>query len=352
MTLSLKNIISSVAIATSMMSFSAFAAEHEWTFSQPWTRPIANQVFHDFVKKVDKYTDGQVEIKFYENGLLGNHAETFHGVQDGSITIGVFSPYAEIIPGGVLNWMPWSISSWSAAEKAYAAGGPLQEVLETAYNEIGMHTLMHISQGPYGISNTVRPIRTSQDFKNLKIRVSGSIGFVRALQGMGEGTGMTLQTLPWSDIYNGLSRGVIDGNWTMWPSLVDERHAEVSKFYSDINFGWDNQNVAINLDAWNKLSDDLKDAVSRAAVESQLYANKLHKTSESEYIAKLEKMDGFTVVRLTEEERNAFREASNIDSIWSELADPWLEKAYPGQNMSEKLRTKLRELNQPELTQN
>lgn len=345
-----KHAISTVAAC--VMSFSAASAEYEWTFSQPWTRPIANKVFHDFVKKVDDYTDGQVEIKFYENGLLGNHSETFHGVQDGSITIGVFSPYAEIIPGGVLNWMPWSITNWNAAEKAYAAGGPLQEVLETAYNQIGMHTLMHISQGAYGISNTVRPIRTSEDFKNLKIRVSGSIGFVRALQGMGEGTGMTLQTLPWSEIYNGLSRGVIDGNWTMWPSLVDERHAEVSKFYTDINFGWDNQNVAINLDAWNELPDELKEAVSRAAVESQQYSNELHQAAEASYIETLENMEGFTVIHLTDEERAAFREASNVDAIWSEIADPWLEKAFPGENMSEKLRMQLKELNDTDVSSN
>ncbi|MEP3349807.1 MAG: TRAP transporter substrate-binding protein [Marinomonas sp.] len=339
--------IACLSFMSAMLGMSSYvnAAEYEWSFSQPWPRPIADKVFEQFADRVEKYSDGQIEIKLYKNGLLGNHEETFHGVQDGSITIGVFSPYAKIIPGGVLNWMPWAISSWDAAEKAYSVGGPLYDVLETAYNEIGMHTLMHISQGAYGIGNTVRPIRSSEDFKGLKIRVSGSVGFVRALEGMGKGTGMTLQTLPWSEIYNGLSRGVIDGNWTMWPSLVDERHAEVLTYFSDINFAWDNQNVAINIDAWNELPDDLKSAVSRAAAESQEYSNQLHKEAESGYIDELEKFENFTIVRLTDEERIALFKASNVDAIWSELADPWLEKAYPNQNMSETLRTQLEELN-------
>ncbi|MBU2874173.1 TRAP transporter substrate-binding protein [Marinobacter salexigens] len=327
------------------ISSNVFASDYKWTFSQPWTRPITDKVIEDFIDKVDEYSNGAIDIKLYKNGLLGSHEETFHGVQDGSITIGIFSPYAKIIPGGVLNWMPWAISNWEAAEEAYRVGGPLHGVLETAYNEVGMHTLMHVSQGAYGIGNTVRPIRKSEDFKNLKIRVSGSLGLVRALEGMGAGTGMTLQTLPWSEIYNGLSRGVIDGNWTMWPSLVDERHAEVLDYYSDINFVWDNQNVAINSDVWNELPENLKSAVKRAAAESQEYSHKLHKEAESNYIQELEELDGFTIVRLTSEERDALREASNIDAIWEELADTWLEKAYPNQNMSEKLRSQLKELN-------
>jgi TRAP-type C4-dicarboxylate transport system substrate-binding protein len=337
-----------LSAACIVLPATAIAAESEytWTFSQPWTRPIADTVYEQFIEKVSDYSNGRIEIKLYKNGLYGNHSETFHAVQSGSTTIGAFSPYAKIVPGGVLNWMPWSITSWEAAEVAYAPDGPLYNVLETAYNEVGMHTLMHISQGAYGIGNTVRPIRKTEDFKNLKIRVSGSIGLVRALQGMGANTGMTLQTLPWSEIYNGLSRGVIDGNWTMWPSLVDERHAEVSKYFSDINFAWDNQNVAINKEVWDELPKDLQDAVSQAAEESQIYSNKLHREAEDGYINTLEKMDGFTIVRLTEGERDALREASNVKAIWSELADPWLEKAFPGQNMSSKLQKQLAEINE------
>lgn len=324
----------------------AVAAEYEWTFSNPWVRPVADKVYEDFIERVSEYSNGRIEIELYKNGLLGGHEETFHGVRDGSITIGTFSPYASIVPGGVLNWMPWSVTSWSAAEKAYAEDGPLYNVLETAYNEVGMHTLMHVSQGPYGIGNIERPIRTTEDFENLKIRVSGSIGLVRALQGMGEDTGMTLQTLPWSEVYNALSRGVVDGVWTMWPSLIDERHAEVLEHYSDINFAWDNQNVAINIDAWNELPDDLKEAVTRAAAESQGYSHELHQSAEDDFKEQVESMEGITVTYLTDDERAALYEASDVDSIWEEIAEPWLEKAYPGQNMSEELRAELEEINE------
>jgi TRAP-type C4-dicarboxylate transport system substrate-binding protein len=323
----------------------AAQAEYKWTFSQPWVRPLANQAYQFFIDKTKEYTDGRVEIELFVDGLLGNHDETFHGVQDGSITIGTFSPYVSLIPGGVLNWMPWTIASWEEAELAFAPEtGVLSEVIEKAYNEVGMHTLFHVSQGAYGIGNTMRPIRTTADFKNLKIRVSSSLGLVRALENMGKGTGMTLTTLPWSEIYNALSRGVVDGCWTMWPSLVDERHYEVMKYYSDLNFCWDNQNVAINKEAWDALPDDLKAGVTRAAAEAQHYANELHRKAEADYIRQLEQQPGFTVVRLTDAERDALREASDVAPIWKELCEPWLEKHYPGQNMSAKLQQALADI--------
>ena len=323
---------------------SSVAAEHEWTFSQPWVRPVGNRVIKKFAEDVKRETKGRIEIKVYYDGLMGNHDETFHGVQEGYITIGIFSPYVKLIPGGILNWMPWTISSWEAAAMAFdPQTGPLFKVLETAYNEVGMHTLFHVAQGPYGLGTTVRPLRKNQDFKNLKMRVSGSTGLVRALQGMGKGTGMTVVTLPWSDLYTALSRGVVDGNWTMWPSLVDERHYEALKYYSDVNFAWDNQNVAINKKTWDKLPNDLKDIVSRVAAEAQAYSDTLHREVEAQYIAKVEASD-CKVIWLTNEERAALREASNVPDIWKELCEPWLEKKFPGQNMSEELQKQLADI--------
>lgn len=320
------------------------AAEHEWTFSQPWVRPVGNKVIKKFAEDVERETNGRIEIKVYYDGLMGNHDETFHGVQEDYITIGIFSPYVKLIPGGILNWMPWTISSWEAAAMAFdPETGPLFKVLEVAYNEVGMHTLFHVAQGPYGLGTTVRPLRRNQDFKNLKMRVSGSTGLVRALQGMGKGTGMTVVTLPWSDLYTALSRGVVDGNWTMWPSLVDERHYEALKYYSDVNFAWDNQNVAINKKIWDRLPKDLQKIVSRVAAQAQAYSDKLHREVEADYIKKVEASD-CEIVWLTKEERAALREASNVPAIWKELCEPWLEKAFPGQNMSATLQQQLADI--------
>lgn len=186
--------------------------------------------------------------------------------------------------------------------------------------------------GPYGIGNKVRPIKTPDDFSKLKLRVSASLGFVRTLENMGKGSGMTLQTLPWADIYNALDRGVVDGCWSLWGSLVEERHHEVLKYYTALAFGWDCGNIAMNRKLWDKLPPDLKDAIFKAGREAEARDYTERKKADVEYQQKLAAA-GLTIFYPTEAEREVFRKKANMPAVWDELCKPWLEKHYPGKNM-------------------
>jgi C4-dicarboxylate-binding protein DctP len=323
----------------------AAAPKYKWKFGVPWPRPTQNEYHSMFCDLVKKYSNGQIELTYYPDGQLGTHDEHFHAVQEGSVQISMFAPYVNLIPGGMLNWMPWTIESWAEAKIAFEAGnGVLWKVMEDAYNEVGMHMLYQTSFGAYGLGNRQRPIRTPDDLKNLKMRVSASLGLVRALENMGKGHGMTLQTIPWGDLYDALSKGVVDGCWSMWPSLVEERHGEVLKYYSDLNFAWDTNNVVINKDAWEKLPQDLKSAISKAALEVEAKLYERQESLEVEFKKKLSEIKGFQMIPLTPEERDAFRARSNTPAIWDELCKPWLDKKYPGQNMTQKIQDELEKI--------
>lgn len=161
---------------------------------------------------------------------------------------------------------------------------------------------------------------------------------------MGKGTGMTLETIPWADLYNALSRGVVDGCWDMWASLVDERHAEVMKYYTDLDFSWDCNNVVVNKEKWDVLPQDIKNAILRAAKEAEAHMYKVQQSSENSYKEKLKKTPGFTIVTLTPQEREVFRKKANMPAVWNELCKPWLDKNYPGQNMTQKIQAELEQL--------
>ncbi len=332
-------------IATVHVGTASAKAEYQWKFAQPWSRPLSNTSYRIFCDLVKKYTNGRMEIKFYPDGLLGTHDESFHAVQDGSIEIGVFSPYVTLVPGGMLNWMPWTISDWDEAKIAYSApDGILYKVMQKAWNEVGGQMIFVAAQGAYGIANNVRPLRKPEDFKNLKMRVSASLGFVRALENMGKGSGMTLETIPWADLYNALSRGVVDGCWDMWVSLVDERHYEVVKYYTDLDFSWDCNNVIVNKAKWDALPPDIKTAIQRAAKEAETHLYRAQETAERDYKAKLAKEPGLQITKLTPQEREAFRKKANMPAVWNELCKPWLEKTYPGQNMTGKVQAELEKI--------
>ena len=307
--------------------------EYKWRFGSAFTQKVRNDSISLYCDLINKYTNGKIQVKFQHSGLLGTHDEIFHAVREGSIEMAFIFPYVTIVPGGMLNWMPWTTSTYEEAAVVYAPpNGILYRVMDKAYDEVGFKLLWSSPMGPYGLGNKIREIRTPEDFSKLKMRVSGSLGFVRTLENMGKGTGMTLQTLPWADIYNALDRGVVDGCWSLWGSLLEERHHEVLKYYTALDFGWDCGNIAMNKKLYDKLPQDLKEALFKAGREAEARDYRERKKADEEYKQKLTAA-GLKIYYPTEAEKGVFRKKANMPAVWDELCKPWLEKHYPGQNM-------------------
>jgi TRAP-type C4-dicarboxylate transport system substrate-binding protein len=278
-----------------------------------------------------------MEVEFYPDGLLGSHDEIFRAVQEGSVEMGVYAPYVDLVPGGMLNWMNWTVSSFDEAGIAYVApDGIIYQVMDEAWKEVGFKLFWSSYFGPYGLANKARPLVKPDDMKDLKMRVSASLGFVMTMENMGQGTGLTLQTIPWADLYNALERGVVDMCWSLWPSLVEERHMEVVNYYTDLGFGWDAANVCMNRDLWDSLPGDLQEAIWRAAAMAELRDAEAHRRVNLAY--KKQIVDaGVEIYYPTPAEKAVWREKANMPAIWEELATPWLDEHYPGQNMTQKI---------------
>ena len=312
-------------------------AEYEWRFGNPQSRASQNESMALFCDLVKFYSDGKMEIKLYPGGALGSHNEIFHGVQGGDIEMGILSPYVDLVPGGMLNWMPWTIENYDQSAVAYnSPDGILFKVMTKAWEEVGCHFLFVSVQGAYGIANNVRPLKTPDDFKNLKLRVSSSLGFVTALQNMGAGTGMTMATIPFADLYNALERGVVDGCWDEKASLIELRHFEVLKYYTELNWGWAAVNIVVNKEKWDKLPSDIQEAIIKAGKVAELRDYEVRRLADVEFKKFIADTD-LEIYYPTPEERELFREKANMTPIWEELCKPWLEKAYPGENMTQKV---------------
>lgn len=310
---------------------------YKWRLGSAWTQPVRNESVEIFCELLYTYSGGKIRMKFQPRGLLGGHDEIFHAVQDGSVEMGVFAPYVNLVPGGMLNWMPWTVGSYDEAAIAYASpDGILYRVMDKAWEEVGCKLIMSLPMGPYGLGNNVRPIKKPDDFKALKLRVSASLGFVMTLQNMGKGSGMTLQTIPWSDLYNALERDVVDGCWNLWGPLVEERHYEVLKYYTALGWAWDCCNIVINLELWKKLPKDLQAAIFKAAKHAEERDYEAQRRMNKIYEKRL-KESGLEIYYPSQEEREIFRKKANMPEIWKELCDPWLEKHFPKQNMTKKI---------------
>jgi len=286
---------------------------------------------------INVYSDRRIEVEFYPDGLLGSHDEIFRAVQEGSVEGGVYAPYVDLVPGGMLNWMNWTVSNYNEAAIAYdAPDGILYQVMDEAWKEVGFKLLWSSHFGPYGLGNNVRPLITPDDMEDIKMRVSASLGFVMTMENMGKGTGLTLQTIPWADLYNALERGVIDMCWSLWPSLIEERHFEVLTYYTDLGFGWDAANFAMNRDLWDSLPPDLQEVIKRASANAEMRDFEFYRRANIAFKKTLVE-SGLEIYYPTPAEKAVWREKANMPAIWDELATPWLDEHYPGQNMTQQI---------------
>lgn len=116
--------------------------------------------------------------------------------------------------------------------------------------------------------------------------------------------------------------------WSLWPSLIEERHAEVVKYYTALDFGWDSNSTAINKALWEKLSPDLRDAVIKASRIAEERNSEAQRRSEVEHRKKVAAL-GVQIYFPTAQERDLWRQKANMPAIWAELADPWLKSIIP-----------------------
>jgi C4-dicarboxylate-binding protein DctP len=237
--------------------------------------------------------------------------------------------------------MPWTITSYEEAAIAFdPSDGMLYEVTNDAYEDVGLHLIWCCTGGGYGIGNNVRPIKTPEDFKNLKMRVSSSVPYVRTLENMAAGTGLTMETIPWADIYNALERGVADGCWDVWSALLEERHFEVLDYYTALNFGWETENIIINKELWDGLPKDLQDALSRAGEMARLRDYEAVRELEVQIKNEVAKA-GLEIYYPTPDERELFREKANMGAVWEEVYGTQLEERYPDEDMIDDVRAEL-----------
>ncbi|MDR1731266.1 MAG: TRAP transporter substrate-binding protein [Synergistaceae bacterium] len=333
-----------VCIFVGLVAAAEAAPKYKWQLASPFNNPVKDKGLTFFIEKVKEYSGGDIELTYYANGLLGSHDETFHGVRDGIIEMAMLCPYVNLVPGGMLNWMPWTVSNYDEARIAYAyPDGILFKVMQEAWREVNMELIFNSSEGGYGIANNVRPLKTPEDLKNLKLRVSSSLAYVRALENLGKGVGLTFETIAWAELYNALSRGVVDGCWDTYVGMVDSRHGEVIKYYThEIMGGWNAFNIVINKELWDGLEPKYQEALFKAGSEAERNFCDLFEAEDRRYIQAMKtNYPNLTLTELTPEEVSVWKDRADMPSIWAGLADPWLDKVWPGEKMGEKIRAEL-----------
>lgn len=284
-----------------------------------------------FADSATKLSEGSLEFKIYPGGQLGGDREMLESVQNGSldagyISLGIFEGLTPVFTGLQL---PYLIDSYETGYKAATS-----ETAKKALASLEKHNikgLAIVDNGFRVLGNNVKPIKTPDDFKGLKLRSSES-----GLQlEMFKALGASPTPMPYPEIYSSLQTGVIDGQDQILVTWQTDKFGEVIKYLSlNKMYTWP-AIFSMNKTKFDSLSDNQKKAIEQAATDAQKFIfDKLEKYDADalEALQKLGTIDISTDVDLkpfTDKVKPLIEQYSQKDPLVKEMVET-IEKIKSG----------------------
>ena len=137
-----------------------------------------------------------------------------------------------------------------------------------------------------------KPIKTPDDLKGMKIRVQPSPTAVKMVETLGANP----TPIAFGELYTALQQGVVDGAENNESALVDNRHGEVSKYYSYDRHTMIPDVLVMSTKDWDKLTPEQQAAIKKAGRESMMLQKDLWKENTDKVIKEAKDKLGVTFV--------------------------------------------------------
>ncbi|MBP3729855.1 MAG: DctP family TRAP transporter solute-binding subunit [Mailhella sp.] len=232
-----------------------------------------------FAQLVKERTGGAVEIQVFPSSQLGNQRDLVEGLVFGTVdlTLTGTAVLGNFVPEVAVFDLPFIFRDVQHAYKALDTVG--MELCKKGEKQ-GMITLAIWENGVRHMTNNKRPIRTPDDMKGLKIRVMEQPVYIEMMKALGASpTPMAM-----SELYTAMQKGVVDGQENPFSHIATKRFDEVQKYISLTGHTYAPEPVLISAMAWNKLNDEQKAIVRKAAEDTRDWQRQLCRDSESKFM--------------------------------------------------------------------
>lgn len=229
--------------------------------------------FAKFGELVEKYTNGEIDVKVFPSEQLGKSEAALEQLQAGTITVYVEGP------SYLAKWVPemrYTSASFLFKDRPswvkFMHTPTVQGWLKKVEDEAGIAIVGDITgfvRGPYRVLVSKKQVKDLADLQGLKLRMAPMQLAVELWTHLG----CEVRVLGWTEVYESISRGIVD-TVTSPIALV-----ESMKFYEVaphiIRTDEYPQTIAFmaNAKAYRSLSPELKAAVDKAFFDAADYSN-------------------------------------------------------------------------------
>jgi C4-dicarboxylate-binding protein DctP len=266
-----------------------------------------------FKELAEKYTDGKVKIEVYPNSQLFKDKEEIEALQLGSVQM-LAPSTAKFAPLGAKEFealdLPWLFKD--EATYTSAMKGPVGKWLFQKLESKGITGLAYWDNGFHMVSAN-RPLLKPSDFEGLKFRISGSKiadQYFRLL-------GSIPQIMAFSEVYQALQTGVVDGCENTASNYLTQKFFEVQKditvsYHAHLQYA-----VIVNSKFWKGLPPDIRQQLDKAMDEATDYTNSIAVKENDDALAEIKKAGKSTLHYLTDDQRQAWQVAMQPTYKWA-----------------------------------
>ena len=191
--------------------------------------------------------------------------------------------------------------------KRQVTQGPIGAALLAKLEPKGIKGLAFWDNGFKSFSANT-PIKAPADLKGKKLRIQSS----KVLEEQIRSIGGLPQVMAFSEVYQALQTGVVDGTENPISNLYTQKMHEVQKHLTLTNHGYLGYAVIVNKKFWDGLPADVRGSLEQAMKETTVYANKIAQEENDSALEGVKKSGKTTVHVPTKEERLAFKKAMAV----------------------------------------
>lgn len=268
-----------------------------------------------WAENVTKKTGGKVKFQFFWSDSLFKQADGATNLKAGVADFArVASTYD---PAKTQLWMtldmPFNAKDYWCGMSASVRVEQEEPNLKKTFEELGFMPVVGYSSGHFQFLSK-NPMEKVSDFANKRIRSYGG-----ARIKMYEKLGISPIFMPYSQIYEAVERGVVDGAEATILLTQSFKHYEVAKYMTITNSGFVAASpLSVSLKRWNTFPESLKAIFREAAIEhDQAWARGMME-QEGVQLKEFQAKHGLKVIELTDADKAA------MDKAGKEAQEGWL----------------------------
>jgi C4-dicarboxylate-binding protein DctP len=263
------------------------------------------QAAEKFRQLVDSRSAGRLKVEVYPNSTLYKDKEELEALQIGAVQM-LAPSLSKFGPLGVRQFelfdLPYLFSDEGAFRKV--AQGPIGASLFAKLEDKSIKGLAFWTAG-FHVYSANRPLVLPADLKGLKLRIPSS----KVLEANVRTLGGLPQVLPFSDVYQALETGVVDGTENVPSSYTSQKWYEVQKHMVLTYHTHTGYAAIINKKFWDELPNDLQSIVSAAMGEATAYEGELVAKENSQALAAIKASGKTQIQELSDSQRGMWRTA-------------------------------------------